>query len=301
MEELVNEIKKEDYGKVLTDVSLKEYTTYKVGGNCKVMVFPKNMEKLVQLIRKLKKKKVTYMILGKGSNVLFSDREYNGVIIKLDYLDHIEWCRNKLIVGAGVSLMKVAMMSIRKGFSGLEFATGIPGSIGGAVYMNAGAYKSDMGYVVSSVKVLNPDLRIITMVNKELQFHYRTSFLKTHPGYICLEATIRLKHGKREEIEELVQERKKRRLETQPLEYPSAGSVFRNPEGLFAGKLIEDLGYKGLSKGGAMISAKHANFIVNYQDAKAKDIKDLIDFVQEEVLEKYQIELKVEQEFKNWE
>ncbi|MCI8588159.1 MAG: UDP-N-acetylmuramate dehydrogenase [Bacilli bacterium] len=301
MEELINEIKKEEYGKVLTDVSLREYTTYKVGGNCRIMVFPRNIEKLVQLIRKLKKKKVTYMVLGKGSNVLFSDQEYKGVIIKLDCLDHIEWRGNKLIVGAGVSLMKVAMMSVRKGLSGLEFATGIPGSVGGAVYMNAGAYKSDMGYVVSSVKVLTPNLRVITMVNKELQFHYRTSFFKTHPGYICLEATIKLKPGKKEEIEELVQERKKRRLETQPLEYPSAGSVFRNPEGLFAGKLIEDLGYKGLSKGGAMISAKHANFIVNYQEAKAKDIKDLIDFIQEEVREKYQIELKVEQEFKNWE
>jgi len=158
-----------------------------------------------------------------------------------------------------------------------------------------------MGYVVSSIKVLTPNLRIITMVNKELQFHYRTSFLKTHPGYICLEATMKLKSGKREALEEVVAERKKRRLETQPLEFPSAGSVFRNPEGKFAGKLIEDLGYKGLMKGGAMISKKHANFIINYQNAKAQDIKDLIDFVREEVKEKYQVELTVEQEFKNWE
>lgn len=301
MDELLKEIKKEEYGKVLTNVSLKEHTTYKVGGICRMMVFPKNIDDLVRLIRKLKIKKVPYIILGKGSNVLFSDQEYPGIIIKLDNLNHIEWRGNKLIVGAGVSLMKVALMSVRKGLSGLEFATGIPGSVGGAVYMNAGAYKSDMGYVVSSIKVLTPSLRIITMVNKELQFHYRTSFLKTHPGYICLEATIKLKKGNREEIEELVQERKKRRLETQPLEYPSAGSVFRNPEGTFAGKLIEDLGYKGLMKGGAMISSKHANFIINYQDAQAKDIRDLIEFIQEEVRDKYQIELKVEQEYKNWE
>ena len=301
MEELLNEIKKEEYGKVLTDVSLKDYTTYKVGGICKIMVFPKNIDNLVRLIRKLRIKKVPYMILGKGSNVLFSDREYSGVIIKLDNLNHIVWKKNKLVVGAGASLMKVAGMASRKGLSGLEFATGIPGTIGGAVYMNAGAYKSDMGYVVSSVKVLTPNLRVITMVNKELQFHYRTSFLKTHPEYICLEATIKLKHGKKEMIETLVGERKKRRLLTQPLEYPSAGSVFRNPEGMFAGKLIEDLGYKGLMKGGAMVSDKHANFIINYQDAKAQDIKDLIDFIKEEVKEKYQIELTVEQEFKNWE
>lgn len=301
MEELLNEIKKEEYGKVLIDVSLKDYTTYKVGGICKIMVFPKNIDNLVRLIRKLKTKKVSYMILGKGSNVLFSDREYLGVIIKLDHLNHIVWKGNKVVVGAGASLMKVASMAGRKGLSGLEFATGIPGSIGGAIYMNAGAYKSDMGYVVSSVKVLTPSLRVITMVNKELQFHYRTSFLKTHPGYICLEATIKLKPGKREAIETLVEERKKRRLLTQPLEYPSAGSVFRNPEGSFAGKLIEDLGYKGLMKGGAMISDKHANFIINYHNAKARDIKDLICFIQEEVKEKYGIELTIEQEFKNWE
>lgn len=301
MENLLKEIKKEEYGKVLTDVSLKEYTTYKVGGIAKIMVFPKSVDDLVRLIKKLKSQDVPYIILGKGSNVLFSDKVYDGVIIKLDALDKIEWKGNKVTVGAGVSLMKLALMSIRKGLSGLEFATGIPGSIGGAVYMNAGAYKSDMGYVVTSVKVLTPNLRVINMVNKEMDFHYRTSFLKENPGYICLEATIKLKPGNKEEIEELVQERKKRRIETQPLEYPSAGSVFRNPEGLFAGKLIEDLGYKGLIKGGAMISDKHANFIINHNQAKASDIKDLIEFIQEEVKDKYNIDLKVEQEFKNWE
>lgn len=301
MNEIINIIKKREYGKILSDVSLKEYTTYKVGGIARYMIFPKNIDSLVEIIRLLKKNKIKHMVLGKGSNVLFSDRVYDGVIIKLDCFDSIEWRENKLIVGAGVSLMKVALMSVRKGLSGLEFATGIPGSIGGAIYMNAGAYKSDMGYVVSSIKVLTPKLRVITMVNKELDFHYRTSFLKTHPGYICLEATIKLKPGNKEEIEELVQERKRRRLETQPLEYPSAGSVFRNPEGLFAGKLIEDLGYKGLVKGGAMISDKHANFIINYDHASAQDIKDLIEFAKEEVKEKNHIELKVEQEFKNWE
>ena len=197
--------------------------------------------------------------------------------------------------------MKVALMSVKRGLSGLEFATGIPGSIGGAIYMNAGAYKSDMGYVVTKIKVLTPKYRVITMVNKELDFHYRTSFLKKHLDYICLEATIKLKKGNKEEIEDLVKERKQRRLETQPLEYPSAGSVFRNPEGMYAGKLIEDLGYKGLTKGGAQISLKHANFIINNNNATAQDIKDLIDFIKEEVKEKYNIDLKVEQEFKNWE
>ena len=244
MKDLIKQLKKESIGKILTDVSLKQYTTYKVGGNAKVVIYPENVEKLVRLIRILKTSNIKFMVLGFGSNVLFSDKDYDGVIIKLDEFNHIEFERGKVIVGAGASLMKVALMSIRKGFSGLEFATGIPGSIGGAVYMNAGAYKSDMGYVVTKIKVLTPKLRVITMVNKELDFHYRTSFLKKNPNYICLEATIKLKMGNKEEMEELIKERKKRRLETQPLEFPSAGSVFRNPEGLFAGKLIEDLGYK---------------------------------------------------------
>ena len=301
MEEILKQLKKESIGKILTDVPLSQYTTYKVGGNAKIVVYPENTEKLVKLIKLLKNNQVKFMVLGFGSNVLFSDKTYDGVIIKLDEFNDITFKRNKVTAGAGASLMKVALMSVRKGLSGLEFATGIPGSIGGAVYMNAGAYKSDMGYVVTEVKVLTPKYRVITMVNKEMDFHYRTSFLKKHPDYICLEATIKLKKGNKEEIEELVKERKSRRLESQPLEYPSAGSVFRNPEGLFAGKLIEDLGYKGLTKGGAQISEKHANFIINYKNAKAQDIKDLIDFIKEEVKEKYDIELKVEQEFKNWE
>ena len=141
--------------------------------------------------------------------------------------------------------------------------------------MNAGAYKSDMGYVVKSIRVITPNLEIITMSNRELDFHYRSSFLQKNPGYICLEATFQLKKGNKNEMLELVKERKERRMATQPLDYPSAGSVFRNPENLFAGKIIEDLGYKGLSKGGAKISEKHANFMVNTGTAKAKDLENL--------------------------
>lgn len=301
MTELINELKKMNIGKIVTDVSLKTMTTYKVGGNAKVVVYPKNIDLLVTLINKLKINKIKFMVLGNGSNVLFSDNEYDGVIIKLDEFNNIEFIGDKVVVGAGVSLMKVAYQSIRRGLTGLEFATGIPGSVGGAVYMNAGAYKSDMGYVVSKIKVLTPKMTVITMVNKELDFHYRTSFLKNHKDYICLEATIQLTKGNKEIIEEVVSDRKKRRLETQPLEYPSAGSVFRNPTDMFAGKLIEDLGYKGLIKGGAKVSDKHANFIINYDNAKASDIKELIEFLQQSVKEKYNVSLKVEQEFINWE
>lgn len=301
MTDLIKEIKKMNIGKVITDVPLKEHTTYKVGGIAKAFVYPKDIESLVILIKKLKKTSTKFMVLGNGSNVLFSDDIYDGIIIKLDELNHIEFNNNKVVAGAGASLMKVCFQSFRRGLTGLEFAAGIPGSIGGAVYMNAGAYKSDMGYVVSKVKVLTPKMTVITMVNRELDFHYRTSFFKKHKDYICLEATIVLKNGKKEEIDKVVQDRKQRRLESQPLEYPSAGSVFRNPTDMFAGKLIEDLGYKGLVKGGAKVSEKHANFIVNHNNAKASDIKELIEFIQDAVKDKYNIDLLVEQEFINWE
>lgn len=301
MIELIEELKNMNLGKVLTDESLKNYTTYKVGGNAKVIIYPKNIESLITLIRKLKNTQVKFMVLGNGSNVLFSDKDYEGVIIKLDELNHIEFHANRIIAGAGVPIMKVAREAIRHNLAGLEFATGIPGTVGGCVYMNAGAYNSDMGYVVSRVKVLTPKMTVITMVNRELDFHYRTSFFKKHKDYIVLEATFNLQKGNRELLEEVVNDRKKRRLESQPLEYPSAGSVFRNPKDNYSGKLIEDLGYKGLIKGGAKISEKHANFIVNHNNAKASDIKELIEFIQEEVKEKYNIDLHVEQEFINWE
>ncbi len=301
VKEIVQDLKKMNIGKILEDVLLKDYTSYKVGGICKIMIFPKDISALVKLIKYLNKTEIKYMVLGNGTNVLFSDQVYDGVIIKLNEFTKIEARGNNIICGAGCQLMKIASMCCRKGYSGLEFATGIPGTIGGAVYMNAGAYKSDMGYVVKRVKVLTPDYRVITMVNSELDFHYRTSFFKTHKNYICLEATIMLKKGNKEEIDELVKNRCERRLESQPLEYPSAGSVFRNPTNDFAGRLIEELGFKGLIKGGAMVSQKHANFVINYKDATANDIKTLIDFLKEQVKEKFDVDLKVEQEFVNWE
>ena len=301
MNEFIEKLKKLDLGKILTDVNLKDYTTYKVGGICKAMVFPKDIEALISLIKLLKDNNIKFMVLGNGSNVLFSDNVYDGVIIKLSELNHIQVKENHVIAGAGAMIMKVCREAIKHELAGLEFASGIPGTVGGCVYMNAGAYNSDMGYVVSRVKVLTPKMTVITMVNRELNFHYRTSFFKNHKDYIVLEATFNLQKGNRELLESVVADRKQRRLESQPLEYPSAGSVFRNPPDMYSGKLIEDLGYKGLTKGGAKISEKHANFIINYDNAKAKDIKELIDFIKQEVKDKYNVELHVEQEFINWE
>jgi len=302
MKEHIKTIQQMDIGKVIENVPLKEHTTYRVGGVAKCFAYPKDIKALVKLLKYIKQHDIKFKVLGNGSNTLFSDKEYDGIIIKLDKLDSIDIKNNNIVVvGAGYNLMKLSALVARRGLAGLEFASGIPGTVGGAVYMNAGAYKSDMGYVIKRVKVLTPNFKVITMTNRELDFHYRMSFFQKKTGYICLEATIGLQKGDKDELAKVIKERKQRRLETQPLEYPSAGSVFRNPEGLFAGKLIEDLGFKGLMKGGAQISDKHANFIINRNNAKASDIKELIEFTKDAVEDKYKIELKIEQEFVNWE
>lgn len=301
MQELIEYINNNNIGKYTENESLTKHTTYRVGGIAKLFVYPRNREKLILLLKMLKVKKMKYKILGNGSNTLFSDKEYDGVIIKLDALDKVEFFRNTVKAEAGVNLIKLSNQTVKKGLAGLEFATGIPGTVGGAIYMNAGAYKSDMGYITKSIEVLTPKLEIITMTNKELDFHYRSSFLQKHKDYICLEATFQLRENDKDLLMEIVEDRRKRRIESQPLEYPSAGSVFRNPENMFAGKLIEDLGYKGYTIGGAKVSEKHANFIINYDKATGKDIKELIELLQKEVKEKYNVDLKCEQEFVNWE
>lgn len=293
----IKEIKQKNFGKVIESPSMREYTTYKVGGNASLLISPKNEEKLLDLLHYTKENHIKYKVLGNGSNLIFSDEGFDGIIIKLDEFDHLKIKENDIMVGAGYNLMRLSLKLSRSGYTGLEFASGIPGSVGGAVYMNAGAYKSDMGYVVRSARVVTPSLNIITMSNKELAFHYRTSFLKENPGYICIEATLRLPYGNAKESMELISERKKRRVESQPLSYPSAGSVFRNPEGTSAWKLIDDLGFKGKRYGGAMVSDMHANFIVNDGGAKASDIKHLIMEIKDKVREVYGIELKEEQEF----
>ena len=294
---IIEEIKKLNVGEVLENVDIRKYTTYKVGGIGRAMVFPNTVHGLIELIKFLKLNNIKYKVIGRGSNLIFVNEVYDGVLIKLDNFDYLEINGNEITVGAGFQLIKLATRLSRMGYTGMEFATGIPGSVGGAVFMNAGAYKSDMGYIVKSAKVLTPNLRIIELTNYDLNFHYRTSFLQKNPGFICLEVSLILKKGDPEEIMQLINDRKKRRIESQPLEYPSAGSVFRNPEGDFAGRLIEEAGYKGKTKGGAMVSTKHANFVINYNNATGQDIKGLITEIRDVIKEKYNIELKVEQEF----
>ncbi len=302
MDHYIETIKDLNIGRVEEFASLKKYTSYHVGGTARAIVFPKNAEGLVTLMRYLRENNILYKVLGKGSNVLFSEKNYNGVIIKLDDFDEITFFgRYKVRAGAGASLIKLSTMAAKRGLTGLEFASGIPGSVGGSVFMNAGAYGSDMGYIVERVKVLTPDLKIIHLENREMDFHYRSSILQKRRDYICLEVVISLQKGNREAIEEVIRDRRERRLESQPLEYPSGGSVFRNPEGTSAWKLIDGVGLKGRVQGGAMVSDKHANFVVNNNGGTADDVKFLIDLCHDKVLEEYGIDLKCEQEFVNWE
>lgn len=283
--------------RIIENSDLKKYTSFKLNTIASLIVFPETIDSLINLLKYLKEANIKYKIIGNGSNLIFINDIYDGVLIRLDSLNNIDINDTVIKVGAGYSLIKLASMACKASLTGLEFASGIPGTVGGAVFMNAGAYKSDMGYVVSEIKVLDSNLEVKTLYNKDLKFHYRSSFLQEHRDYICLEATIVLKHGNKKDIEDLMEERKKRRIMTQPLEYPSAGSVFRNPEGDFAGRLIEAVGYKNKHINDAYVSDKHANFIINKGTATGKDIKSLIDEVKSTVKKEFGVELKEEQEF----
>ena len=277
------------------NISLKNYNTYKVDTTCRYLIFPKNEQELISILKKVRQEKIKYLILGNGSNVIFSMEYYDGVIIKLNNFCSIEYSDNIVTVGAGYSLIKLAIETIDKGLSGLAFAAGIPGCVGASTAMNAGAYNSDMSQVVKEVKVLNDNLEIITLKNNDLEYEYRDSFLKRNPNYIVISTTFELTYGDKEAMKKQIEERRNKRIASQPLNMPSAGSVFRNPKNAYAGELIENSNLKGLNINGAEVSTKHANFIVNTGKAKGKDIIKLINIIKKEVKEKYNIELKLEQ------
>lgn len=293
-----DEIKKLNCGEVIIDANLKKYNTYNVDSQALAIFFPNNIEDLKKIILFAKEKNKFVKILGNGSNLVFANKYYDYFFINLKNFNKIEINDNNVVADGGVSLIKLAYTTSKKGLSGLEFASGIPGSVGGSVYMNAGAYNASISDILVSAKVLNDKLEVIQLSNSDFSFDYRYSILQDKKNYICLEATFKLKHKDTSEILDLINDRKKRRLQTQPLDYPSAGSVFRNPsKDIFAGKLIEDICLKGKKIGGAMISEKHANFVINCDNATGKDIKNLILYTQKKVNEKYNIELKIEQEF----
>ena len=287
-----NIINKYEYYK---NISLKRYNTYKLDVMCEYLIYPKDIEELLELLKYLKENKIKYLILGNGSNVILAKPSFD-VVIKLDRLNNIDIKDNIVTASCGVSLIKLSNLCMEKGLNGLAFAGGIPGLLGASVAMNAGAYKEDMASIVRDVKVITPRGEIITMKNSELEYSYRDSFLKRNKEYICIEATLELKYENKELIRNKMIDRRDRRISSQPVNMPSAGSVFRNPPNLSAGKLIEDLGLKGYTIGGAQISEKHANFIINKSNATYDDIISLIEYIKKKVKEKYDIDLILEQE-----
>lgn len=297
LEEIINLLAND--GDIKENVSLKTLTTLKVGGISKYVFYPKNVTSLKKALTLFKENNINYKIFGNGSNIIPSDKIYDGVIIKLSSLNNLKINDEVIEVEAGYSLMKLAKEVIKLGLSGLEWANGIPGTIGGAVYMNAGAYKQDMSFVLEKITALDENMNIVTLNKDELDFSYRHSRLMEE-NLICLSATLKLEKKDISLIEEVVNKRKEKRMETQPLEYPSAGSVFRNPFNDFAGRLVEECNLKGKQIGGAMISLKHANFIINKDNATGKDVLDLINLAKKEVKEKFNIELKQEQELFNF-
>ena len=286
-------------GSYLENVSLSKYTTYRVGGIAKIVVYPDNIDKLIELLKYLAKNNIKFKVLGKGSNLIFSSKIYDGVIIILDKLCNIEIKKNIINVEAGYSIIKLSNEAAKLGLSGLEFASGIPGTIGGGVFMNAGAYLSSFSDIVRTVTFLDENYDIKTYNLEELEYSYRNSILRER-NYIVLSAELELTPKTPEEIKHIISDRRERRLQSQPLEFPSAGSVFRNPEGDYAGRLIEEAGLKGEKVGGAMVSTKHANFIINHNNATGEDIKELIEIIEKKIKEKYNINLVLEQELVNF-
>lgn len=280
----------------LEDAPLINYNTYHIKSKAKFLVFPNNVDELINLVKYLKENNIEYIFLGNGSNIILANSYYDKVFIKLDKINYIKIDKNIVTAGAGVSLIKLALDCALANLSGLEFACAIPGLVGASTAMNAGAYNSSIKDILVSAKVLTPNLEIKEFKTDDLNYEYRDSFLKKNKDYVCLEATFKLEEKDSEEILELMSSRQERRIDTQPLSYPSAGSVFRNPTNLYAGELIENCGLKGTNINGAEVSEKHANFIINKKDAKGSDIIELINTVKKQVKDKYNIDLILEQE-----
>ena len=272
---------------------LKNHTTFRIGGPAKRFFTPENDQEIYEIIKYCKENNERYMILGNGSNVLFSDDGFEGYIIQIyNNYNHINVQNNKIYAGAGALLSKVAATARDNSLTGMEFAAGIPGTIGGAVVMNAGAYGGEMKDIVTEVSVLEQDGKVVSYSNDEMDFGYRHSIIDSNK--VVLSVTIDLEKGEKKDIIQTMDSLKEARVSKQPLEYPSAGSTFKRPEGYFAGKLIQDSGLRGYRVGGAMVSEKHCGFVINYDNATCRDVVNLMDDVSRIVEEKYGVKLESE-------
>ena len=272
---------------------MKRHTSFRAGGDAAWFAIPETVQELKAVLDACKKADTPWYVIGNGSNLLVSDEGFPGVIISTEKFDTLKIEGTTLTAGAGVILSKAANLAYRSGMTGLEFAAGIPGSIGGACVMNAGAYGSEMKNVLKSVTVLNGEGDVVVLPAEELELGYRTSVI-AKAGYLVLEAEMELCKGDPEAIKAVMDDLAFKRKDKQPLEFPSAGSTFKRPEGYFAGKLIEDAGLKGFSVGGACVSEKHAGFVINKGDATATDIYRLCKQVEAKVLEQFGVQLELE-------
>ena len=278
---------------IIKNEPLKNHTSFKTGGNCEYFLVPENENELKEILSLCKKENIGFFILGNGSNLLITDDFHRGAFISTHKLNILEEKDGFITAGAGIKLSSLCSFCASLSLSGLEELSGIPGTVGGAVYMNAGAYGGEIKDTLIKVKYLTKDLKIKEISGEDCKFSYRNSVFQENGG-IILSATFKPKKGNKDEIKEKTLELLKRRNEKQPLEYPSAGSTFKRPEGYFAGKLIEDCGLKGYMIGGAQVSEKHCGFVINKDNATSKDILDLISYIKSEVKEKFNVILEME-------
>ncbi|SHH58280.1 UDP-N-acetylmuramate dehydrogenase [Clostridium grantii] len=278
---------------VKLDELMKKHTSFKVGGPADCLVIPKNYDQIAEIIKLCIAYNEPCFIMGNGSNLLVRDGGIRGVVVKLTELKEIKVENNKIIVQCGALLTNVSMAALNAELKDFEFACGIPGTIGGAVAMNAGAYNGEIANVIESATVVDKEGNILKLSKQQLELGYRTSII-LKKGYTVLQATFSLQKGNYKEIKEIIDDLMNKRVTKQPLEFASAGSTFKRPEGYFAGKLIEDSGLKGKCFGDAQVSVKHSGFIINKGNAKAQDILNLINHVQNTVKQNYGVDLKTE-------
>lgn len=298
LECMLKEILTSEKSRYFLEEPMSRHTTFRVGGPAQALVSPGNEEELSRLIRCLNREKIDWKILGNGSNLLVSDQGVRGIVISLD--PSWAYCRTedtRLIAGAGERLSRSARLALDSSLTGMEFAAGIPGTVGGALVMNAGAYGSEIRDILVSARIMTSQGEVREIPAGELELGYRHSCIPDR-GYTVLEATFQLSPGEHPAIEARMKELSQLRREKQPLEYPSAGSTFKRPQGNFAGKLIEEAGLRGFSVGGARVSDKHCGFVINYDHATASDIMELCRQVSEKVKDSSGVEL--EMEVKSW-
>lgn len=283
-----------DAAKIQKDEPMKKHTTFRIGGPADYFIMPSNEKELAEAVRVCRKFLIPIYIVGNGSNLLVSDQGYEGVIIQIyKQMNRVEITENEIHAQAGALLSMIANRAMEAELTGFEFAAGIPGTLGGACVMNAGAYGGEMKDVLETVTVLTRDGDVKTLTKDELELGYRTSVI-AKKDYIVLSAVIRLENGRKEEIKAVMDDLKEKRITKQPLEYPSAGSTFKRPEGYFAGKLIQDAGLRGFQVGGAQVSEKHCGFVVNKDQATAVDVMNLMNQVSDKVYEMSGVRLEPE-------